>query len=113
MDHTKAFDLVMLSHLFKKLSEKVPPILIQFLIFSYVHQDCSVSMNGVQSSSFSIGNGVRQGAVLSPSLFNIYIDGLFDELRQSGVGCIIESLYFGCIGYADDIALIVPSREAL
>ena len=51
--------------------------------------------------------------MLSPSLFNIYIDGLFDELRQSGVGCKIESLYYGCIGYADDIALIAPSREAL
>ena len=113
MDLTKAFDLVILSHLFKKLSEKVPPILIRFLVFSYIHQDCSVSWNGAQSSSFSIGNGVRQGAVLSPSLFNIYIDGLFDELRQSGVGCKIESLYFGCIGYADDIALIAPSREAL
>ena len=113
MDLTKAFDLVKLSLLFQKLSQKVSPILIRFLVFSYIHQECVVSWDGVQSSSFSIANGVRQGAVLSPALFNIYIDSLFEDLRKSGVGCVINELYFGCVGYADDIALVAPSREAL
>jgi hypothetical protein len=108
MDLTKAFDLVKLSLLFKKLSQKVAPILIRFLIFSYIHQECVVSWNGVNSSSFTILNGVRQGAVLSPSLFNLYIDNLFNDLSQSGYGCEIQDLYFGCFGYADDIALVAP-----
>lgn len=113
MDLTKAFDLVKLSVLFKKLSQKVHPILIRFLVFSYIHQECRVSWEGVHSTGFSIGNGVRQGAVLSPSLFNIYIDGLFSELSESGVGCKINNQYFGCVGYADDLALIAPCRTAL
>ena len=113
MDLTKAFDLVKLSILFEKLALKVSPILIRFLVFSYIHQECVVSWGGVQSTAFTIGNGVRQGAVLSPTLFNIYIDSLFHELSQSGFGCKIQNQYFGCIGYADDIALVAPSREAL
>ena len=113
MDLTKAFDLVKLSLLFKKLAQKVAPILIRFLVMSYINQQCSVLWDGAQSSSFSICNGVRQGAVLSPTLFNIYIDSLFIELSDSGFGCKIKDRYFGCIDYADDISFIAPSREAL
>ena len=66
-----------------------------------------------KSSSFSISNGVRQGAVLSPALFNYYIDNLYKELMKTGHGCKIDSVYFGCFAYADDLALLAPSREAL
>ena len=113
MDLTKAFDLVKLSVLFRKLAQRVHPLLIRFLVFSYIHQECTVSWDGAHSTGFFIGNGVRQGAVLSPPLFNIYIDSLFYELSVSGVGCTINNQYFGCVGYADDIALIAPCRSAL
>ena len=113
MDLTKAFDLVKFNLLFRKLSNKVAPIILRLLIFSYVHQDCSVLWNGSNSSTFNISNGVRQGAVLSPTLFNLYIDSLFERLRESGCGCWIDDLFYGAWGYADDIALLAPSREAL
>ena len=113
MDLTKAFDLVKFNILFRKLSNKVAPILLRLLIFSYVHQECSVNWNGSKSSKFKISNGVRQGAVLSPTLFNLYIDSLFDRLRESGCGCWIKDLFFGAWGYADDIGLLAPSRDAL
>ena len=38
------------------------------------------------SSSFNVTNGVRQGEVLSPQLFNVYIDGLSDILNKSTIG---------------------------
>ena len=113
MDLTKAFDNVKLSLLFQKLKNKVPPILIRILIYSYIHQECFISWSGVKSSVFGIKNGVRQGAVLSPPLFNLYIDDIHQKLNESGFGCQIEDLYCGCYAYADDISLIVPSREAL
>ena len=113
LDLTKAFDCVILSTLFKKLSDKIPPIMIRILIYSYNRQKCVVSWDDYQSSQFGISNGVRQGAVLSPALFNIYIDDLYEELRKTGQGCMINNVYFGCFSYADDIALLAPSREAL
>ena len=38
------------------------------------------------SDSFKVTNYVRQGGILSPQLFNIYIDGLSDILNKSSVG---------------------------
>ena len=59
-----------------------------------------------------ICNGVKQGGVLSPILFCLYIDALFVRLKQSGIGCHIGNQYAGAVGYADDVSLIAPSRHA-
>ena len=113
MDLTKAFDLVKLSVLFNKLSGQVPPILLRLIICSYREQNCHVRWSDVQSGNFQISNGVRQGAVASPTLFNQYIKSLFEDLSSSGYGCNIDGVFFGAWGYADDIGLISPSKEAL
>ena len=39
------------------------------------------------SEPFFVANGVRQGSILSPSLFAVYLDDLLSELSYSGVGC--------------------------
>ena len=72
-----------------------------------------VRWNGVESQLFNVNNGVRQGAVASPIFFNLYIDDLFSLLKNSGLGCTIDSFYYGFLGYADDGALLAPSRQAL
>ncbi len=41
----------------------------------------SVRMNGELSESFKVKVGVRQGCVMSPWLFNIYIDGCIREMK--------------------------------
>ena len=58
-------------------------------------------------------NGVKQGAVLSPILFTMYIDGLFYELKRAGGGCHINGEHAGAFGYADEIVLLSPSLYAL
>ena len=113
LDLTKAFDRVKLSTLFELLKEKIPPILLRFIIFSYEHQQCSVMWQGSRSDNFTIHNGVRQGSIASPSYFNLYIDQLFQDLKESKLGCTIADNYYGIIGYADDLALLAPSRETL
>ena len=57
------------------------------------------------SDSFKVSNGVRQGSVLSPVLFSVYLDGFLEELGNSGVGCHWGCLFAGAICYADDIVL--------
>ena len=56
---------------------------------------------------------MRQGGILSPSLFNIYIDVLIVRLRKMNFGCHIDNIFLGCLCYADDILLISPSVSAL
>ena len=64
-------------------------------------------------ASFPISNGVKQGGVISPLLFSLYVDELFLLLKKSGLGCHVGSTYAGAFRYADDIALIVPSLSSL
>ena len=45
-----------------------------------------VKLGSTLSSKFQVANGVRQGGVLSPLLFNVYVNGLSELLNKSGIG---------------------------
>ena len=62
---------------------------------------------------FSASKGVRQGGILSPLLFNLYMDDISNTLNSSRQGCIINGVPVNHIMYADDVALIAPSAHAL
>ena len=78
----------------------------------YTHQKCHVRWNNEHSDSFS-DVGVKQGSVISPFLFSIYIDNLFSKLKHLGLGCHVGLTYACAFGYADDIALVSPSIYGL
>ena len=65
------------------------------------------------SDYFTATNGVKQGGVLSPVLFCLYIDGLLKLLSKAGGGCYIGRYFVGAMAYADDIVLLAPSASAL
>ena len=65
----------------------------------------SVLWNGLLGNIFPILCGVRQGGVLSPLLFSVYVD----DLRLSGYGAYVGNLFVGTIFYADDICLMSGS----
>jgi len=72
-----------------------------------------VSWNGVRSRSFYVKNGIRQGGIVSPVLFCVYLDGLLQMLRESNVGCFVGNVYVGALAYADDLALLAPTAQAM
>ena len=113
LDASKAFDKVPFEKLFEILSSRnVCPRIIK-LLYMYVNQKCRVKWANELSESFTVANGVKQGAIISPLLFSIYIDNLFIELKQLGLGCHVGPTFAGAFGYADDVALIAPSIYAL
>ena len=97
----------------KLLDRKLPPIVIRILIFVYQEQSAWVKWAKVRSRTFSIANGTRQGSVLSPALFSVYMDDLIKKLRRAGVGCHLGGVFCGVVGYADDLVLLAPSRSAM
>lgn len=62
---------------------------------------------------YSLECGVRQGGITSPTLFNLYINKLIEELSDAGVGCSIDGTLVNNISYADDMVLLCPSISAL
>ena len=72
-----------------------------------------VLWNGVVSHWFNVSNGVKQGGVLSPILFCVYIDGLLISLCRAGLGCYIGHMFVGALVYADDLVLLAPTPHAM
>ena len=72
-----------------------------------------VAWNGILSDYFLAVNGVKQGGVLSPVIFSVYIDGLLVRLEKATVGCHIGSYYVGTLAHADDIVLLAPTPAAM
>ena len=114
LDASKAFDKVNLLLLFKKLRLKgMCPLILRFIIKMYINQCIQVKWNNLKSEKCSISNGVKQGGVMSPLLFNLYVQDLIDCLDNQGLGCHMGNHFTGCFIYADDITLLAPSSDGM
>ena len=71
----------------------------------YLKQRLTLRWNSATSHYFNVRNDVKQGGAISHTLFCVYMDGLLNELQQSGVGCHMEKVFSGAFAYADDIIL--------
>ena len=62
---------------------------------------------------YSLTAGVRQGGVLFPFLFAVFIDSVVNKVKSTNVGCYISATCCSIFLYADDILMIAPSVSAL
>ena len=114
LDCSKGFDKVDHHGIFIKLMNRgVPLCFLNVIMYWYMNMSSVVKWNNAFSRSFRVLTGVRQGGILSPGLFVVYIDDLLIALRKSGVGCHVIGHFVAAIMYADDLALIAPTRSAL
>jgi hypothetical protein len=114
IDFSKAFDRVNYWKLLHKLlDDNVSIAVVRLLSFWYSSQEACVTWHNSTSQFFTLGNGTRQGGVLSPWFFARYLRELLSEVVGAGVGCNIGGLTINVLAYADDIVLIAPSWRGL
>ena len=106
LDANKASDIIIYWILFINLiARRVPIYLLKVLCFGIKTSQC-ISMGFNFSGKFHVTNGVRQGGVLSPLLFNVYVNELSECLNKSGIGGFMNVTIINHMLYADDICII-------
>ena len=72
-----------------------------------------IRLGDAYSYKFNETHGVRQGGILSPYIFNVYVHALSEELKKCNVGCNLNGHLINHIMYADDLVLISISSAGL
>ena len=101
LDASKAFDRLEYMRLFTILRQhNMCPLVIRLIMNMYINQNMQVRWNSSISKSFHISNGVKQGGVISPVFFGLYIDNLIKILKNRNIGCKVGTNYMRVFGYA-------------
>ena len=91
-----------------------PKRLIDLVSKLYEDQESAVRTSGGNTDWFSIGRGLRQGCILSPSLFNVYSEDIMREALEGFEGGVsFGGQRITDLRYADDTTLICSSRKEL
>ena len=112
LDASKAFDKLNHNILFHRLKyNNVPSYIISFLNYWYRNQRIYIKWGDNTSYSFTVSNGVHQGGILSPLLFNIYSNPMIVKLNQIKSGYCLNGNIINNLCYADDT--FSPSLKGL
>jgi len=79
----------------------------------YKNVQCNVKLGDIETDLFDIDEGLKQGCVLSPILFCIYINELTKMLRNESVGVNVFDVNINCLFWADDVVLIAENESDL
>jgi hypothetical protein len=79
----------------------------------YEKVENKVIFGDCESDWFDQEFGLKQGCVLSPTLFSILMADLANMLEYSNIGANISSKLINCLLFADDVVLIAESPEEL
>ena len=113
LDAQKAFDRLWRDGLFYKLIGKIPDLFWRAIYNYYEQSKIIVKYDGKKSDPIDICEGVKQGGILSPYLFNFFINDLLTNCTELGVGCSIQGINLSTIAYCDDIMLLSPTASHL
>ena len=115
IDYRKGFDTIVHEILWHEMKKMGFPTHIIILIKNLnEQQQAAVRTAYGLSERFSIGQGARQGCILSPHLFNIYSEAIMREALDNFEGTIkIGGRTMNNLRYVDDVALIAGSIQEL
>ena len=83
------------------------------IMYYYLNLSYNCKWGDKYSGYFDVPAGTKQGGILSPDFFGLYIDELVQTLKREGIGCHVIQVFVACILFADDATLLAPTRSAL
>ena len=114
VDLSKAFDKIVHEKMILKLKKTALPVSVTRIIaYMLMNTYVNVTYNNETDQEWLITNGTRQGGILSPILFSIYINDILNTISTSGIGCKLGYSQVNILCYADDIILLAPSSKGL
>ena len=116
VDFKKAFDSVWHQGLFYKLENLgIKGNLVELIKDIYKKTKCAVKIDGKITDFFEFTKGVRQGCPLSPLLFNLYINDIFEMIDKNTPVSpeLKERNPINVLMYADDLIMIAESQDQL
>ena len=114
LDVRQAFDRVWHEALMVKLFRtNIDLYLYRAICNLYQSMVSRVRSNGHTSKWFPVLQGTRQGGVISPHLYLVFINDLMDELCRSNYGLHVYGLNCTCPSSADDMVLLSLSKDGL
>ena len=114
LDLRKAYDSVWREGLWEKMDRYgIGGKFLRVCQALYSSVKARVRVGATLSEEFEIRCGLRQGCVLSPCLFSLFIMDLAWELEEKGLGVKVRGQWVGSCLFADDIALLASSASEL
>ena len=114
VDFSKAFDSVPRDILLQKLSSHgIDGKIFDIIKTIYTNDQAAVKIDDQYSQPFRTTRGVRQGCVLSPLLFNIFLSDIQDSFDICGDNPTLNDQDISCLIWADDILILSKSEEGL
>ena len=114
IDLTKAYDSIQRQLLWFKMSELgIDGKMMRTLNSLYENVKSCFKINNMRTRFFEVNVGLKQGCLLSPLLFNFYIDDLTDKLNFVSSGILINEERVNILMYADDILVLAENENDL
>ena len=116
VDFQKAFDTIPRDLLFSKLLDHgVTGKFLNILKTLYLNDKCCVKVGNKITDVFEVNQGVKQGCILSPLLFNIFLSDivpLFSKTECSPLQ-LGNTETIGCILWADDLVVLSETEDGM
>ena len=108
VDFKRAFDSIPREKLFQKIEKAgINGKFLSVLSSMYLNDCSAIKQNGYITETFKCRVGVKQGCMLSPTLFNLFLSDLPDTLNKAPVkeDISIKGVKLRSLLYADDLAI--------
>ena len=115
VDFSKAFDSVNRMALWHKIEHRfgISGPFLNLIKSLYDNVESAVKVNNDLTDWFEIQNGVKQGCILSPTLFSMFINDLAEDINTAELGVQCKENIVSSLLFADDLVILAENEVNL